>query len=112
VKIVEFKSMARFSPEKMQKHEVFAGPYVATDIYCFEPGQVQKAHKHATNDKIYFVLEGTGRFTVGRTTRELKAGTALMVSAGEDHGVVNMAEERLILLVVIAPPIPPKANKE
>ncbi len=88
----------------MQKIEVFASPLLTVDLHCFEPGQAQRSHKLPTSDKVYFVLEGTGRFSVGRTTREYKSGAAVLAPAGEEHGVVNMAEERLVLLVVTAPP--------
>ncbi len=105
MKTVEYRSLARYSQDKMQKNTVFVTKRVSTDIYSFESGQVQRSHKHDDADKIYFVLEGTGRFTVGRTTREIKAGMAILAPAGEEHGVVNMAEERLLVLVVTSPPV-------
>jgi len=104
VKVVDFRAQVRFSPEKMQKNEVFATPLLQCDVYCFEAGQAQKVHKHTTSDKVYLVLEGAGRFTIGRTTRELKSGQSVLVNAGEDHGVVNMTEEKLVCIVMTAPP--------
>ncbi len=112
MKTVEFKSVLRYSPDKMQKNIVFATDRLTTDLYCFEPGQAQRPHKHVESDKIYVVLEGTGRFTIGRTTREFKAGTSVLVPAGEEHGVINMAEERLVLFVVTAPPAPLKPENK
>jgi mannose-6-phosphate isomerase-like protein (cupin superfamily) len=109
VKTIEFRSLIRFSADKMQKHDVFSTDRVVTEICCFEPGQAQRHHKHTDADKIYFVLEGTGRFTVGRTTREFRAGTAVLVPKDEEHGVINMTEERLVMLVVLAPPPDTKA---
>jgi len=88
----------------MQRNEIAATNRLSADLCCFEPGQAQRSQKHDDTDTIYFVLEGTGRFTIGRTTRELKAGTAVLAPSGEEHGVVNMAEDRLLLLVVSAPP--------
>ena len=104
MKAITLRDAIRYSPDKMQKNSVFATKQMLTDLYCFEPGQAQRVHKHTDSDKVYFVLEGTGRFTIGRTTRELKAGSAVIAPAGEEHGVINMAEERLVLLVVNAPP--------
>ena len=46
----------RFSAEKFQKVNLFDTERMFCDIYCFEPGQVQKPHAHAENDKIYYVL--------------------------------------------------------
>jgi mannose-6-phosphate isomerase-like protein (cupin superfamily) len=104
VKTIEYKTLARYSPDKMQKNALFASDRMTIDLYCFEPGQAQRSHKHDDCDKAYVILQGAGRFTVGRTTRELKSGMAVLVSAGEEHGVINMAEERLLVLVVMAPP--------
>ena len=104
MKTLEYLALARFSSDKMQKSELFATPRVTADLYCFEAGQAQRSHKHTASDKLYFVLEGAGRFTVGRTTREFAEGFAVLVPAGEEHGVVNITEERLLLLVVTAPP--------
>lgn len=110
MKTVDFRSLIRFSSDKMQKNAVFSTDHVVTELYCFEPGQAQRSHKHPDADKLYFILEGTGRFTVGRTTREYKTGTAVLVPANEEHGVINMTEERLVMLTVIAPPPVIKPN--
>ncbi len=99
----------RFSPDKMQKNELFSSPQIEADLFCLEPGQVQRPQKFLKSDRIYFILEGIGRFTIGRATRELRSGTAVVVPAGNEHGVVNMAEERLTLLVTTAPPEKPAA---
>jgi quercetin dioxygenase-like cupin family protein len=107
VKTIELRSLTRFSADKMQKNGIFATDHLTADLFCFEPGQAQRSHKQTDADKVYFVLEGIGRFTVGRTTREFKAGTAILVPANEEHGIINMAEERLMMLVFAAPPAKP-----
>ncbi len=104
VKIVDFRALARYSADKMQKTDVFVTPRAVVELFCLEAGQAQRSTKHTESDKSFFILEGTGRFTVGRTTRELNAGTAVLVSPGEEHGVVNIGEERLLVLVFTAPP--------
>jgi mannose-6-phosphate isomerase-like protein (cupin superfamily) len=104
VKTIELRSLTRFSSDKMQKNGVFSTDHLTVDLYCFEPGQAQRSHKYTDADKVYFILEGTGRFTVGRTTREFRAGTAVLVPANEEHGVINMTEERLVMLTFVAPP--------
>ncbi len=63
-----FKKLAdamSFSAEKMKKNGVFETERFFCDTYCFEKGQEQKAHSHTDEDKIYYVLEGRGSFTVG-----------------------------------------------
>jgi quercetin dioxygenase-like cupin family protein len=103
MQVVELKGQRRFSKEKFQKINIFDSPRMFCDIYCFEPGQEQKLHAHDEADKIYCVLEGRGEFTVGAESRELGPGYALLCPPGEEHGVVNAAEERLVVLVFMAP---------
>jgi quercetin dioxygenase-like cupin family protein len=92
-----------FSEEKMQKNSLFDSPYLFYDVYCLMPGQHQKIHAHDGSDKIYYVLEGTGRFTVGDKEQDLPIGHAVIARAGEPHGVRNETDENLVLLVTMAP---------
>ncbi len=73
------------------------------DVYCLEPGQRQKIHSHDGNDKIYYVLEGTGRFTVGTQTRLLEPGEITCAFSRQPHGVENTGKHRLTCLVFMAP---------
>ncbi|MGH9322978.1 MAG: cupin domain-containing protein [Vicinamibacteria bacterium] len=93
-----------FSPEKMQKVNLFATTDLFLDMYCLEPGQKQKVHAHESSTKFYIVLEGHALFQVGGETGSLGPGQAVLVRAGESHGVENAADERLVLLVGMAPP--------
>jgi quercetin dioxygenase-like cupin family protein len=97
------KSAQRFLPEKMQKVNLFETERMFADIYCLEPGQEQKRHAHAGADKIYFVLEGTGRFHIGGEERELGADEIVLAPADVEHGVRNESASRLVLLVFMAP---------
>ena len=93
----------RFSIDKFQKVNLFDTDRMFCDIYCFEPGQEQKAHSHAENDKIYYVLEGSGDFTVGDETIAGISGTVVLCPPGVDHGVFNSGAGRLVVLVFMAP---------
>jgi mannose-6-phosphate isomerase-like protein (cupin superfamily) len=97
------KEEIHFSEEKMQKNALFDSPHLFYDLYCLLPGQQQKVHAHEGSDKVYYVLEGTGRFTVGDEERDLPQGHAVIARAGEPHGVRNETEENLVLLVTMAP---------
>ena len=72
-------------------------------LNCLAPGQEQKLHDHAGQDKFYFVVEGTGEFVVGDDRRVATAGVVVWAPAGVPHGVTNRGDERLVLLVGIAP---------
>ena len=92
-----------FSEEKMKKNTLFDSPHLFYDAYCLLPGQSQKVHAHEGSDKIYYVLEGTGRFTVGDEEEDLGEGHAVIARAGVPHGVSNATDENLVLLVTMAP---------
>jgi mannose-6-phosphate isomerase-like protein (cupin superfamily) len=92
-----------FSEEKMKKNALFDSPRLFYDAYCLLPGQAQKVHAHKGSDKVYYVLEGVGRFTVGNEESDLGVGHAVIARAGEPPGVRNESEEDLVLLVTMAP---------
>jgi len=92
-----------FSEEKMKKNSLFDSPYLFYDAYCLLPGQSQKVHAHEGSDKVYYVLRGTGRFTVGAEEEDLDEGHAVIARAGVPHGVCNETEQNLVLLVTMAP---------
>lgn len=89
--------------EKFYKTTIWQGEHCMVGMNCLEPGQEQKVHAHVDADKFYFVLEGLGRFTVGEEVREVESGGIVIAPAGFMHGVVNTGEERLSLLINIAP---------
>ncbi len=92
-----------FSSEKMKKNSLFDSPHLFYDAYCLLPGQAQRVHAHEGSDKVYYVLRGTGRFTVGDAERDLAEGHAVIARAGDPHGVRNDTEDDLVLLVTMAP---------
>lgn len=96
-------AMARFQPDKMAKVDVAASPHLMCGLNCFEPGQVHKAHAHKGADKLYYVLEGRGEFTVGGETRSLSAGELIHVPEDVEHGVANTSGGRLSVMIVITP---------
>lgn len=103
---MEFKDViaqAVFAPEKMQKINLFETRNFFCDVYCLEPGQEQKVHAHKLEDKLYFVLEGSGSFTVDEETKELGKNQIIFAPAGSAHGVRNTSDARLTLLVFMTP---------
>ncbi len=90
--------------EKSYKTTLFQNEHMMVGLNCLEPGQTQSVHAHEGADKFYFVLEGSGSFSVGDDERHAEAGTIITAPAGIKHGVTNSGNERLSLLVAIAPP--------
>ncbi|HEY6098190.1 MAG TPA: cupin domain-containing protein [Anaeromyxobacter sp.] len=93
----------RFDAAKMQKLNLFETPRFFCDVYCLEPGQAQKPHRHEGADKVYAVLEGEVRVRVGEESATVAAGAAVLAPAGTDHGVENAGPARAALLVFMAP---------
>ena len=96
-------SLVAFSPAKLTKVGLVDTPNLFCDAYCLEPGQEQAGHRHAVGDKLYYVLDGTGRIRVGSEERDVRSGDLVCAPAGEDHAVRNPGPGRLTLLVVMAP---------
>ncbi len=104
--MVHFKntpSQIRFSAEKMQKINLFETENFFCDVYCLEPGQIQKPHTHEGADKIYFVLEGRGMIRIGDEEKIVEKNEICLAQSGFIHGVKNTSNERLTLLVFMAP---------
>jgi mannose-6-phosphate isomerase-like protein (cupin superfamily) len=85
------------------KATLFQSPRLLLGLNCLEPGVEQRVHTHEGQDKFYHVLEGHGEFTVGDDVREAGVGHTVWAPAEVLHGVRNRGEERLVLLVGIAP---------
>ena len=97
-------SLAAFTPDKMAKSTFAQGEFLFAGLNCFEPGQQHAAHAHQGQDKLYFVLEGTGIVNVGEETSELSAGDAAFAPAGVMHSVRNPGPDRLVVMALLAPP--------
>ena len=103
MKVLKVGDQIAFNAEKMNKVSLFDSERFFCDVYCLEPGQKQKVHAHDGSDKIYYVLEGKGKVTVGQDERELAADEITIAPSGEEHGVVNHTDRRLVMLVFMAP---------
>lgn len=90
-----------YDAEDFVKSNVFETENFFCDVYCFEEGQTQEPHVHDGCDKVYQVLEGVVKVSVGDESMVLEDGGAVLASAGERHGVE--AVERSRLLVYMSP---------
>jgi quercetin dioxygenase-like cupin family protein len=109
---IRVRDHVQLSLDKMAKVALASSERTLLDLYCVAPGQAQKPHTHGGEDKIYYVLEGTGRFSLGGTEEKLEPGEALMAPAGVEHGLVNDGTEPLLVLVVVSPPPPHAPEKK
>jgi quercetin dioxygenase-like cupin family protein len=101
---IKVKDHVKLQPEKMAKIALSTTPRAQLDLYCLAPGQQQKAHVHDDQDKICYVLEGRGRFSLDGVDETLEPGEAIVARAGAAHGITNAGEVPLLVLVVVTPP--------
>jgi quercetin dioxygenase-like cupin family protein len=102
--IKRLSDFRELSPEKMTKLNVFQTERFFLDVYCLSPGQGQKSHVHGDSDKVYVVLDGECRVTVGNESGNCEKGQAILCPAGLVHGVENVGSEPARLLVMMTPP--------
>lgn len=99
----DYRDFTGSSPDKFYKSTLFSSSKILLGLNCLEPGQSQAAHAHHDQDKFYFVVEGEGEFTVGDEKQMAVPGWSVWAPAGVQHGVTNTSDERLVILVGIAP---------
>ena len=89
--------------DKFYKSTIFQSGTLLLGVNCLEPGQVQKPHEHADQDKFYYIVEGHGQFWLGENRLTARKGDVVWAPAGLAHGVENDSRGRLTMLVGIAP---------
>ena len=102
---LDWREHAGSQPEKFFKTTLWQSDQLTLGLNCLDTGQIQKVHAHDGADKVYYVLEGEGNFTIGDEQRIAKQGMLIIAPAGIAHGVTNTGDQRLSLLVTISPPI-------
>jgi mannose-6-phosphate isomerase-like protein (cupin superfamily) len=95
---------AMFRPEKMAKTTLVQGDSLFAGLNSFEPGQEHAPHLHEGQDKLYIVLEGSGLIQIAEETESVTAGDMAFARAGVLHSIRNTGPDRLVVMVVLAPP--------
>jgi quercetin dioxygenase-like cupin family protein len=95
---------AELSPDKMTKTTLAQGDFLFAGLNSFEPGQEHALHSHEGQEKLYVVLEGSGVVRIGEETERLSPGDAAFARSGVIHSIRNPGPDRLVVMVVLAPP--------
>jgi len=66
---------------------------------------VPPPHSHSHNEECVYVLQGTLRYSVGDTTRDLRPGEWMRTPRGSVHGFSNPHGENARALIVLTPDI-------
>ncbi|HZM14853.1 MAG TPA: cupin domain-containing protein [Candidatus Krumholzibacteria bacterium] len=70
------------------------------------PGSmVPPPHSHAHNEECVYVLEGTLRYSVDKTTRDLRPGEWMHTPRGSVHAFSNPHAESARALIILTPDI-------
>jgi quercetin dioxygenase-like cupin family protein len=101
--VIDYREHVGSNPERMYKSTLFESQRLLLGLNCLEPGQSDRAHTHAEQDKFYFVLEGSGEFALGEKTLTASAGQTIIAPAGVTHGVTNTGASRLVILMGLTP---------
>src|SRR5438876_11944040 len=100
---IDYRKLTGSNPDRMYKSTLFESSRLLLGLNCLEPGQSDRAHTHAEQDKFYFVVEGEGEFVLGDQTLTAGAGQTVIAPAGVAHGVNNTSARRLVLLMGLTP---------
>jgi mannose-6-phosphate isomerase-like protein (cupin superfamily) len=101
--VIRPQDLAAYSPQKMAKSTIFESGRLLVGLNAFEPGQEHALHAHAGQDKVYFVVEGSGLFLLDGRELPMQAGDLLVAPENIPHGVRNSGSVRLLVLAVLAP---------
>ena len=73
-------------------------------VWYLSPGDAMSYHRQATQEELYYVLEGPGRMKIDGEILDVPAGTALRVDPDTPRQVLNDTSGEHVWLVVGAPP--------
>jgi mannose-6-phosphate isomerase-like protein (cupin superfamily) len=82
-------------------------------MMTLKPGQSssdEPVNEHPRCEQWLFVVNGTGRASVGERRVALKANSLLLIEEGEPHQIANTGKSPLVTLNFYAPPAYTKAG--
>lgn len=83
--------------------ELGGGPRLAFVEYTTRTGEEPPDHTHATEDEIFYVLEGDVAFRCGAETFEVASGGFVFLPRGMEHGYRIRSKGDARLLVITSP---------
>lgn len=83
-------------------HEFLREPTLSAGLYRLPAGSTDPQRPHS-EDEVYLVLRGRGRFRGGAEEVAVGPGSVIFVPAREEHRFFDVAED-LEILVLFAPP--------
>lgn len=68
-----------------------------------DPGATTALHRHRTSEELYYILEGTGRMTLGSREFAVAAGDTICIAPATAHRIRNTGSGPLRILCTCAP---------
>ena len=87
----------------VKSSEAQAGSGAAFLEYLTKKGEEPPSHTHATEDEMFYVLEGAVTFHCGDKTFDLEQGGFIFLPRGIEHGYTIHGEGPVRLIAVTAP---------
>lgn len=84
---------------------LFTGPKSQLVLMALQPGEDIGLETHPNTDQLICVESGRGRAVIGGQNYDLEHGSAIVISAGSEHNVINTSQDVMLKLYTIyAPP--------
>lgn len=73
-------------------------------IQVMPPGCHVRAHGHAQNDEVFYILEGTGRCVIDGAEHRLEPGSTVMLGRYCEHSIHNDGDKDMKFVWFFTPP--------
>lgn len=77
----------------------FKSPIEFLHETSIKPNSTIGYHKHSGNEEVYYILQGKGLMTVDSEDRIVSPGDAVVTSSGSSHGLKNIGNSNLNIIV-------------
>lgn len=98
-KILELKNMVEYQEGQVVSKTLVQNELVSVTIFSFDKGEEISTHA-AGGDAMVTVLEGKGKFTIGRKEYILEEGQTIIMPKDIPHSVFG--EEKFKMLLVVS----------
>src|SRR5476651_287403 len=94
---------AGYMTVKLGPHNLDHKPF-SMGIQGMPPGCHVRAHGHARNDEVFYILEGTGRCVIDGVEHKLEPGSTVMLGRYCEHSIHNDGDKDLKFVWFFTPP--------
>jgi mannose-6-phosphate isomerase-like protein (cupin superfamily) len=97
MEIIHINNIKDFKESKIVKKVPILTEQLMATILLIPPGSKAPAHAHSETDEIHYVIEGTGKITVGTNSENVNEGMLILVPKTESH-YFSTSNANLIIL--------------